>query len=173
MSFIYSKTEEIIKKYNTRDPFELLDAIGAITKISYEYSATGLKGYCAIMNRTMYAVINGKLCDIDRRIAAGHEAAHLILHRHHIMNNALKAMYDFDLYNSNRRAEREANSFLADFIVPDEDVLDILTASRDYFAAASELLIPAPLFAFKLYSMMQRGYQVSNPIALDSGFLLN
>jgi hypothetical protein len=31
--------------------------------------------------------------------------------------------------------------------------------------------MPAPLFAFKLHSMMRRGYDVNNPIDLDSKFL--
>jgi len=168
---IHAETERIIRRYGTRDPYALLDAIGAVVRVSDAYPADGLKGYCTILNRCMYAVINGKLCETDRKIAAGHEAAHLILHRDRILASPVKTMRDFNLYDSSGRAEREANSFLADFLVADEDVLDITAAADDYFTAASRLHIPAPLFAFKLYSMMRRGYPLRTPVDPDSKFL--
>ena len=170
MSFIYSETERIIKKYGTRNPYELLDAIGAITRISLQYPRDGLKGYCTILNRCSYAVINGRLSEAEQRVAAGHEAAHLILHRPQILRSPIKALGDFNLYDNRRRVERQANFFLADFILPDEDVLDA-AAANDYFDAAKELYVPAPLLAFKLYSMLQRGYQVKSPVDPESGFL--
>lgn len=169
--FIHSEVERVLKKYGTRDPFELLDAIGAVTRISNEYPHDGLKGYCTILNRCSYAVINGKLHETDQKVAAGHEAAHLVLHKEQVLSSPVKAMRDFNLYDNSGRVEREANSFLADFIVPDEDALDVVETAYDYFSAARELAIPAPLLAFKLYSMMRRGYQVRNPVDLDSKFL--
>lgn len=171
MDFVFLEVERVLQKYATRDPYELLNAIGAVTKISYEYAREGLKGYCTILNRIPYAVINGNLCDDDRKIAAGHEAAHLILHRQQILSSPIKAMRDFNLYDNSGRVEREANFFLADFAVSDEDVLDAIGLGYDYFSSARELRVPAPLFAFKLYSMMQRGYKVKNPVDLESGFL--
>ena len=170
--YVYSETERILKKYRTRNPYELLDAIGAVTEFSYEYGRHGLRGYCTIMNRTMYAVINGKMREEERRIAAGHEAFHLILHKNEILASPFRAMRDFNIFDNSGRFEKEANSALADFIVSDEDVMDVVTdESRDYFNSASELCLPPPLFAFKLYSMMQRGYDVRNPVDLDSRFL--
>jgi Zn-dependent peptidase ImmA (M78 family) len=171
MSFIHCEAERILKKYGTRNPYELLEAIGAVTRISDAYPKGGLKGYCIILNRCAYAVINGKLSEADRRIAAGHEAAHLILHREQIMRSPVKALQDFNLYDSTVRVEREANSFLADFLLADDDVLEAVAAADDYFAAARGLSVPAPLFAFKLYSMMQRGYRVRSPVDLESKFL--
>jgi hypothetical protein len=80
-------------------------------------------------------------------------------------------MRDFNLYDNSGRVESEANFFLADFITSDKDVLDTIESSHDYFSAARQLCIPAPLLAFKLYSMMRRGYEVRNPADLDSKFL--
>jgi len=171
MDFVYAEANRVLKKYGTRDPYELLDAIGAVVRITDRYPPEGLKGYCALLNRSMYAVINGRLSETDRKVAAGHEAAHLILHRRLMAGGPVKGMRDFNLYDGSIRTEREANSFLADFIVPDEDVLDAIGTADDYFGAAGELYIPAPLLAFKLYSMMRRGYPVQNPAELESGFL--
>jgi len=172
MNYIYSEVQRILEKYNTRNPFELLDAIGAITKYTYEYTPNELKGYCMILNRNKYAVINGNLQKHEKRIAAGHEAAHLIIHTREILKSPAKAMKDFNFFDNSGRYEREANSFLADFLVSDEDVLEmIIDEDKNYFSAARSLYLPAPLFAFKLYSMMQRGYDVRNPDVLDSNFL--
>lgn len=168
---IYNEVNRIIRKYGIRDPFELLDAIGAVTRISHRYPPDGLKGYCTIMNRCKYAVINGSLNETDRRVAAGHEAAHLILHRAQLMGGPARAMRDFDLYDGVRLAERQANTFLADFLVTDADALEAAAAADDYFDAASELCIPAPLFAFKLYSLARRGHPMRSPADLDSRFL--
>jgi hypothetical protein len=41
----------------------------------------------------------------------------------------------------------------------------------DFFDAAKELLIPAPFLAFKLYSMIRRGYNMTMPVDLNSMFL--
>ena len=168
---IFNEVERVIKKYGTRNPFELLDAMGAVTKITHDFHRNGLKGYCAILHRAEYVFINGKLPRAEQKVVAGHEAAHLIIHRPQIMSSPVRAMRDFNLYDNTGRIEREANSFLADFIVSDEDTLDVIKNSYDYFSAARELYMPAPLLAFKLYSMMRRGYDVHNPVDLDSGFL--
>ena len=168
---IFSEVEHVLKKYKTRDPYQLLDAIGAVTKFSYAYPADGLKGYCTILHRIPYAVINGNLDDDDKKVATGHEAAHLIIHRKQIMASPVKAMRDFNLYDSSGRIENEANFFLADFITSDDDVLEVIEYVYDYFAAARELRVPAPLLAFKLYSMMRRGYKVRNPWTWTASFL--
>jgi Zn-dependent peptidase ImmA (M78 family) len=172
MGFVYTEVERVLKKYRTRDPYALLDAIGAVTVFSDEYDHNGLKGFCAIMNRTMYAVVNDKLCDEEKRVVAGHEAFHLILHKNEIKASPVKLIQDFDIYNGSGRYEREANAALADFLVSDEDVMDIITdEGKDFINAASELYLPPPLFAFKLYNMAFRGYELRNPMDIDSGFL--
>ena len=122
----------------------------------------------------MFAVINGNLNEHDRRIVAGHEAAHLIIHRTEILNSPAKALKDFNLYDNRGRLEYQANSFLADFLVSDEEVLEALSnEDNDYFANAKELYLPPPLLAFKLHSMVRRDYKVRNPMDLQSGFLGN
>ena len=172
MDRIYFEAEQAVQKYGTRDPYELLDCIGAFLEFSYDYEPTGLKGFAAIINRTMYAVVNGNLNEHERRIVAGHEAGHLIIHPVEILASPARTMQDLDIYYNKGRLENEANRFLANFLVSDEQVLDaIAVESPDYFDLASTLYIPPPLLAFKLYSMMQRGHKVRNPVDLKSDFL--
>lgn len=172
MNTIYLQVEQVIARFGTRDPLELLGAIGAITRLSYNFSPEGLKGFATIQNGTMYAVINGHLNEHEKRIVAGHEAAHLILHQDEIFNSPGKVVQDFHLFDNSGSLERQANAFLADFLVSDEDTLEIIAQSEgDYFCTASILHMPPALLAFKLHSMIDRGYALQNPIGLESGFL--
>jgi len=172
MECIYLKAERIVKEYDTRNPYELLECIGAHLEFSYAYAPDGLKGFSAIFNRVMYALVNGHLDECERRIVVGHEAAHLILHKDEILRCPGQTMKDFELYNETSRLEYQANHFLADFLVSDEEVLDVAYGKNlSYFSTASELYMPPPLLAFKLHSMMQRGLPVRNPADLKSNFL--
>jgi len=174
MGFEFEAAERAARMHQTRDPYKLLDAIGANTQYCYEFDPDGLKGYSAILNRVLFAVINGNLSEHDRRIVAGHEAAHLIIHRTEILNSPVNALKDFNLYDNRGRLEYQANSFLADFLVSDEEVMEALSnEDNDYFANAKELYLPPPLLAFKLHSMVRRDYKVRNPMDLQSGFLGN
>ena len=172
MGLIFLEAERAVRRFNTRNPYELLDAIGANVRFCYEYEPDGLKGFSTILNRVMFAVINGHLNEHDMRIVAGHEAAHLILHKTEIMLSPAQTLKDFNLYDNSGRLEYQANSFLADFLVSDKDVLEALSnEDNGYFANAGELNIPPPLLAFKLHSMMRRNYKVRTPMDLQSGFL--
>jgi len=172
MGAIYREAEHMAQQYDTRNPYALLDAMGAVTRITYDFEPDGLKGFATIMNGTSYATVNGNLAEQEQFIIAGHEAAHLILHRREILLSPACALKDFNLYDNSGKLEFEANSFLADFLVSDEQVMDSVTnPDRDFFSAARELHLPPPLFAFKLYSMTHRGFDVKNPANLNSKFL--
>jgi Zn-dependent peptidase ImmA (M78 family) len=168
----YSLAEHYAKKLNSRNPYELLDFIGANTKLSYEFDPKGLKGFAVIMNKAMFAVINGHLPEEEQRIVAGHEAAHLILHKREILSSPACSLQDFEIYSNTGRLEQQANTFLADFLISDEQLMAIASdTDKDYFAVAKELYIPPPLLAFKLFSMIQRGFDLRNPGMLHSRFL--
>jgi len=172
MDMIYAAVEQTIYLHRTREPLELLGSIGAIARLSYEFEPDGLKGFATIQNGTMYAVINGHLNEHEKRIVAGHEAAHLILHRDEIINSPGQAMQDFNLFDDSGKLEHQANRFLADFLVSDEEVLEVIAHSDgDYFSTAGMLYMPPALLAFKLHSMSRRGFELRNPVDLESGFL--
>jgi len=146
--------------------------MGAVVIFSREYNHRGLKGYSTIMNRIKYAVINAYLHPAEQKIVAGHEAAHLILHMNEIMSSPVKALRDYDMFDNSGQIEYHANLFLADFMLEDDRVMEfIFDEDTAFFGAASKLAVPPPLFAFKLYSMMRRGFKVRSPIDLESKFL--
>lgn len=166
--YIYDKTEEISRKYQTRDPFELLDAIGVITKESEAFHS--MKGFCVTVNRSTYVTINGLLHPAEKRIVAAHELGHILLHR-----NLLKMapMKDTVLYDMTSRTEYEANLFTADLLIED-NCLDELRENEDmnYFQMCSRIQTSPDLMSFKLFSMMKRGWDCpASPLDLNSRFL--
>ena len=151
------------------DPYDLLNYLKAVLKFSDGYRRDGLRGYCAVINRIRYVVINSKQPTDEKRVVSCHEGGHLILHSDELKAGAMR---DFDVYNIKGRLEREANFFAADFLLDDDEVLDLMHSDEaDFFRVAKALRIPAPFFAFKLYSMVSRGYNMSVPIDLNSTFL--
>lgn len=169
-SRIYTVANRLRRKYHTSDPFELLDALHVVVKYSDKYGPTGLKGFTTVWNQTVYVVINSFLSEEEMRVVAAHELGHVVLHRPLLY--AARAFQDGDIYFVTGKAEREANFLAADFLLSDEDVLEEMQEKNsDFFVTASALNIPAPFFAFKLYSMVERGFSMSVPVDLDSDFL--
>ena len=172
MNYIYSAAENTAKKHGTRNPYELLKSMGATVRFSYGYDPSGLKGFSTIQNKIMFVVINGNLTEPEKRIVAGHEAAHLILHKAEILSSPVRALRDYTIYDNSGRLEYEANTFLSDFLLTDGEVMDAIgDGSRDFFMCASELFVPPQLLGFKLASMTNRGFDVCLPIPLRSSFM--
>ena len=44
----------------------------------------------------------------EKKIAAGHEAAHLVIHKREILRSPVKTMRDFSFFDNSGRYEREA-----------------------------------------------------------------
>ena len=167
--YIFDQVQRYRDRFRTTDPYALLDGMGVVVKRSNAFRSDGLRGYCTIMNRSRYVVINGKQSEAEQRVVASHEAGHLILHKAQLKVGALP---DFDFYNTTSRLERQANLFAADFLIDDEAVLDLVrTQDADFFDVARQLCVPAPFLSFKLFSMVNRGFAMRLPADLNSTFL--
>ena len=134
---IYEDAERLALRYDTRDPFELLDAMHVVLEFSDSFEKTGLKGFCTVMNKTRYVVINGKLSSVEKRVVAAHEAGHLIRHASDLQIGAFK---DNDIYMATGKKEREANVFAADFLIQDEDVLKRIADVNSFNCDTSDIL---------------------------------
>ena len=151
-------------------PFELIDALPS-TKLwsARSLDADGLRGFATIVNRVRYIAVNPHLPYEEQRVIAGHELGHIFEHSNHLR---CQAMQDFDIYQATGKLEREANFFAADLLLDDEEVLDLIhSGNTDFFSVAKELCIPAPFFAFKMYSLIRRGEHFQLPVDIDNRFL--
>ena len=166
-NYIYNKVNQLVKRYRTRDPFEILSALHVVVKESNNFQK--LKGYCFVSCRTVYVVINSFLPEAEKRIVAAHELGHVILHK-----QALKMapMRDSVLYDMRDNTEYEANLFAADLLLEDQDIEDLShNEEMDYFSLCSSLYSTPELMSFKLFSLIRRGHAYRMPLDLDSKFL--
>lgn len=165
--FIYKKVRSLARRYQSCDPFALLDSLNVVVRESDGFSQ--LKGFCFFANRTYYVVLNASLGKEERRIAAAHELAHIVLHKRELQ---MAPMKDSQLYDMTSRAEYEANLFAADLLISDQDV-DILSKDddMDYFNMCRALDVTPDLMSFKLFSLIHRGFSYHMPIGIDSRFL--
>ena len=51
-TYIYTETKKLIKKYGTRDPFEIMDQMNIVVGETSRYKT--LKGYCFMSCKTIY-----------------------------------------------------------------------------------------------------------------------
>ena len=156
-------------KYQTDDPFELCDELRI--QIALEPMGTNLrscKGFFLVNARCKIIVINSQLPDHIQRIILTHELGHAVLHSH---STGISAFHEFSVLDNADRYEYEANIFAAEFILEDEDVLDLLRDENDFFCLASHLNVPPELLDFKFRIMKQSGYQINIPITSHGDFL--
>lgn len=131
---------------------------------SSAYTSDDLKGFATIQNRTKYIIVNSLLPYEEQAVVAAHELGHVFRHELRLRAQPMK---DFNIYGATGKLEREANFFAADFLISDE----IHSCGADFFSTARTLNVPAPFFAFKLYSLVQRGNTMRMPVNLDNSFL--
>lgn len=162
---ILAAVDALRKKHGTSDPIELIDALG----IHFGYtSASQLKGYYVVQNRERFICVNKKLRKHEQRVVAAHELGHDQQHREIARVHPLR---DTSLYSTTSKYEHQANIFAAELLILDQDVQDCIAEDMDYLSICSTLLVEPDLMAFKLFSMLQRGYNVNVPQNLDSRFL--
>lgn len=165
--YIYSEVEKLVKRFKTRDPFEILDCMNVVVNESDRFKH--LKGFCFLSCQTIYVVINSFLSDEEKRVVAAHELGHIILHKSQLK---IAPMKDNALYVMQDPTEYEANLFAADLLLADEDLAEKTEyEDLDYFGLCGSLNVPADLMSFKLFSLIKRGHVYNMPMDIRSNFL--
>ena len=113
--YIQTVAHELIKKYDTRDPFELCKAIG----VEVFYADLGsLKGMYKYLKKNRFAVINERLDSYSKTLVCAHELGHDILHQDLAKRVCLQ---EFMLYDMKSRPEYEANLFAVSLLFNESD----------------------------------------------------
>ena len=97
-----------------------------------------------------------------------HELGHAVLHRKY---SELRAFHDFELFDETSTYEYEANIFAAEYLLNDDEVLELLNEDLSFFSAARMLHVPPELLDFKFRVLKRRGYALNSPICTQSDFL--
>lgn len=158
---------ELQETYHTADPFLLMEYLGI--NLLWRDDFVRLKGFYALCLGQRYIVLNQNLPEPELRVVAAHELGHDQLHRELAMAGPMR---DVELWNSPSRTEQQANVFAAELLIPDETVKAAVWEELDYGTLCAEAGCPPGLMSFKLYSMVQRGFEQLNlPEAPYSRFL--
>lgn len=172
IEYISGEVSRIIKKYKQGDPYRLCQSL----KILLLYEPMGnypeaCKGFFLYNSRQPVITINSNLSEELQRIILAHEIGHAVLHR---KTSGLKAFHDFALFDETSLYEYEANIFAADFLMDDDEVLNLLNEDLSFFGAARLLNVPAELLDFKFRVLKRKGYKVIDPpLTAHSNFLKN
>ena len=145
--YIQNVANKLIKKFDTRDPFQLCQAIG----VEVFYADLGsLKGMYKYLKKNRFAVINENLDPFTKTLVCAHELGHDILHQ----NLARKVcLQEFILYDMKSRPEYEANLFAPEILLPDDIILNLARDGYDIEQISKELCTDINLIALKVSSM--------------------
>ena len=163
--YIQNVANKLIKKFDTRDPFQLCQAIG----VEVFYADLGsLKGMYKYLKKNRFAVINENLDPFTKTLVCAHEFGHDILHQ----NLARKVcLQEFILYDMKSRPEYEANLFASEILLPDDIISNLARDGYDIEQISKELCTDINLIALKVSSMNTRGYRFNNTMDAKCNFL--
>ncbi len=172
IEFISKEVKRIRKKYAAKDPGSLCQAMNiSLLSAAMGPGSGACKGFYLMQSRKQVIVINSDLPEELQRIVLMHEIGHAVLHR---KVSGAKAFHDFSLFDEASLYEYEANIFAADYLMDDDEVLDLLNDDISFFGAASLLQVPPELLDFKFRVLKRKGYKVIDPpLKAHSDFLKN
>lgn len=122
MSRIKNIVNNLVKKYDTRNPYELCDVLD----IPILYNNLGnIKGLFQNVQGSHVIHLNNSLSEYELKPVLAHELGHALLHKE--FNVCFLNNYTFCITD---KFENEANKFAAHLLIKDED-LDIFAHEND------------------------------------------
>lgn len=113
---IRNLVQSLVKKYNTRNPFEILRQKNVILVYA---PLNGVRGFYQYFQRNHIIYIDENLSDSEKRFVCAHELGHMLLHK---KANAL--FMDTHTFFNTEKYEVEANTFAAELLIPDELIFE-------------------------------------------------
>ncbi len=106
------KVKNLVKKYNTRDPFK----IAQYENINIMFEQLGnLKGYYRKILGRKFIVVNSEIDEFSQLIIISHELGHALLHS----TKGIKFMREHTLLYNSSIIELQADKFAAELIIHD------------------------------------------------------
>lgn len=124
----------LIRKYGTRDPFKIAEAMGIIVVFRDDYVKQ--KGAFAVVLGNRFIFINDNLSWPMKVIVCAHELGHALRHWRLCKRMAIYEMTLFDMKNP---LEREANMFAAGLLIDENRMMECLKRGYTLEQTANEL----------------------------------
>lgn len=151
---------KLVKRYGTRDPYELADWLNILVDFAPH---PRLLGFSVIVYDKQVIGLNSRADANTRRCACAHELAHLILRHHQDQRFHASHLLDFSLRE--QRFEAEANVFAATLLLTDADMKEAIHTFDSVSAAAAFLYVCPELFCAKLEILNAEGCHYRIPAA--------
>lgn len=108
---IKRRVEQIVRKYRTRDPFEMIKGMNVI--LVY-YPLEGVHGFYQYFQRNNIIYLDERLSKNEQRFVLAYELGHMFLHK-----KANAIFMDTRTQFNTDKFELEANTFAIDLLLPD------------------------------------------------------
>ena len=145
LNYAVARADELIKEYNTRDPFSLALSLGVLVK---EYDFKIQKGVYVTYDDCRMIFYASSLNENERNIVVAHELGHDQINRESSVY--LGNMSDNEVFALSKNVfENEANAFAATLLIPDEDILEYIYSGYDIKTIAGILGTHEQLVAMK------------------------
>ena len=106
----------LVRKYNTRNPFEIINNLNVIVVF---YPLKGVKGFYQYFQRNNIIYIDNNLSEAEQKVVCAHELGHMFLHK---KCNAI--FMDTRTHFVTNKYENEANTFAAELLISDEIIIE-------------------------------------------------
>lgn len=136
--------EKLVRKFGTRDPFKIAEALGYIVIYT---PLVGVRGFYQYLKRCHIIYLDPGLDEATARFVCAHELGHSLLHR-----GFNRIFMDTRTFIVTGRYETEANQFSVDLIYSDEELQPFL--SRSYECAAAYMGVSNELAAYRMGEVM-------------------
>lgn len=167
---ILQEVNRVKNEYGEFEPKKLAKAMNIIVRYEPMGDYDGCcKGFFVCVSRQKHITVNSDLPQELQRIILMHELAHAVLH---CKTGSTAAFHDFAVFDNASLKEYEANIFAADYLMRDEDVLELLNDDISFFGAAARLGVPPEMLDFKFRLMKRRGYEMIEPPLMATGDFL-
>jgi Zn-dependent peptidase ImmA (M78 family) len=163
--YIIERSTRLIKRYATRDPFE----IASNMNIEILFMDLGnLKGFYKRDGHNRFIVINEGISEPLQKIVCAHELGHDQLHRHLSKSQTLQ---EFAIYDMKSKPEYEANVFAAELLLSESDILDSFEQGFTFSETVKLLHTDPQLLAIRLMTMKHIKRHFEIPLNIQSDFL--
>lgn len=116
MKDIKSRVDKLVRRYKTRNPFEMIKGMNVV--LVY-YPLVDIRGFYQYFKRNNIIYIDETLSDPDKKFVLARELGHMILHK---KSNAI--FMDTRTCMKTSGYELEADMFAMHLLVSDEDIED-------------------------------------------------
>lgn len=114
MKDIKSRVDKLVRRYKTRNPFEMIKGMNVV--LVY-YPLVDIRGFYQYFKRNNIIYIDETLSDPDKKFVLAHELGHMILHK---KSNAI--FMDTRTFMKTSGYELEADKFAVNLLISDEDI---------------------------------------------------